>query len=262
MATAACRGSDMVLTLGPIIRHMKTLHPDEYLRLVEEARVATPDRKPGKVFRCADGYYIKLFRQKRGFSSTIYSPYMQRFCRAARRLAELGIPTVRVVDAFRVKGMRQHAVKYVGLEGRPLRAHLNDPRTTPAERDRLLTGHARFLARLHEKGVYFRAIHLNNVIALPDGSFGLIDLADCHFFDHALSEWQRARNFKPPMRYDVDRIALESFGLSRFITVYMDAARLPERSRVRFLADLAPLHPSLGEAATMLLRDELPVKAV
>lgn len=240
---------------------MKTLQPDEYLRLVEEARVASSDRKPGKVFRCADGCYIKLFRQKRGLSSTLYSPYMQRFCRAARRLAELGIPTVRVVDAFRVKGMRQHAVKYEGLAGRPLRAHLNDPKTTPVERDRLLTGHARFLALLHEKGVYFRAIHLNNVIDLPDGSFGLIDLADCHFFDQPLSEWRRARNFKPPMRYDVDRQVLEGFGLDRFIAMYLEAAGLPERSRTRFLADLAPLHPSLGEAATMLLHHAAPARA-
>ena len=52
---------------------------------------------------------------------------------------------------------------------------------------------------LHEKGIYFRSMHLANVILTPDGTLGLIDISDMKTFHRPL------RNFKHVLRYEQDR---------------------------------------------------------
>ena len=40
-----------------------------------------------------------------------------------------------------------------------------------------------FVRELHRKGIYFRSLHLGNIILTPQGSLGLIDIADMRFLD-------------------------------------------------------------------------------
>jgi hypothetical protein len=61
------------------------------------------------------------------------------------------------------------------------------------------------MAQLHEQGVYFRSLHLGNVLVLDDGEFGLIDLADMRIYPSSLSSSLRLRNLRHMQRYTVDR---------------------------------------------------------
>lgn len=64
---------------------------------------------------------------------------------------------------------------------------------------------ASLIAALHAKGVYFRSLHLGNVVRTPEGRMGLIDIADLRVQRSALSAAQRIRNFKHLLRYEQDR---------------------------------------------------------
>ncbi len=66
-------------------------------------------------------------------------------------------------------------------------------------------GLAGFLAHLHDRGIYFRALHPGNVLRLDSGSFGLIDVTDVRFFILALTRHLRARNLSRLMYYKKHR---------------------------------------------------------
>ena len=89
------------------------------------------------------------------------------------------------------------------------------------------------IARLHERGVYFRSLHLGNVVQTPQGELGLIDIADMKTQRRALGRTQRKRNFAHMLRYAEDRqwlLADEggelSEGYLRHGTVRWDAREL------------------------------------
>ncbi|HZJ92281.1 MAG TPA: toluene tolerance protein, partial [Thiopseudomonas sp.] len=54
-------------------------------------------------------------------------------------------------------------------------------------------------------GVYFRSIHLGNVVLTPECELGLIDISDMKIFRRPLSKWQRKRNFEHMVRDERDR---------------------------------------------------------
>ena len=61
------------------------------------------------------------------------------------------------------------------------------------------------IRQLHRSGVYFRSLHLGNVLVLEDGEFGLIDLADLRIYPTPLSLSMRQRNLRHMQRYTVDK---------------------------------------------------------
>ncbi len=192
---------------------------DQYGPLTHGATVLSRDRHGDKVLQLADGRVLKLFRRKRRFSSSLFRPYARRFADAANRLAQLNIPAVKVHEVRRVPHIQRDIVIYDFLPGRTLRE-------AATEDAKLMEPMARFLAQLHAGGVYFRAIHLGNVLLLPDGRLGLIDLSEARFRRGPLPVGLRVRNFKPLMRYPEDSAALQSFGLGRFLDCYLAASSL------------------------------------
>lgn len=84
---------------------------------------------------------------------------------------------------------------------------------------------ARFVARLHERGVYFRSLHFANLVVVSGGELGLIDVADVAFSSRPLARQSRLRNFEHLWRYREDVEVLETFGLARFVAAYV--AELP-----------------------------------
>jgi hypothetical protein len=97
----------------------------------------------------------------------------------------------------------------------------------------------RFFAELHDKGVFFRSIHLNNVIVSDDlNTLGLIDLADMKISSKSLSRPMRLRNFKHLTRYKADQESIKTFGLDRFIDIYFSCNSLSESDKPEFLAEL------------------------
>ncbi|MFO7753528.1 MAG: hypothetical protein R6V41_10460, partial [Desulfobacteraceae bacterium] len=92
------------------------------------------------------------------------------------------------------------------------------------EKTALVKQFAAFLADLHAKGIYFRSIHLNNVILTPEGGFGLIDISDLHYWGLPLTISKRVRNFRPIFKCDQDRKIFEGVSIEFFLDCYVENA--------------------------------------
>jgi hypothetical protein len=62
----------------------------------------------------------------------------------------------------------------------------------------------RFVAQLHNQGIYFRSLHLGNVVMTPDNELGLIDIADMRTLRRPLRKSLCLRNFQHMRRYQQD----------------------------------------------------------
>jgi tRNA A-37 threonylcarbamoyl transferase component Bud32 len=169
---------------------LQTLSHDAYLALRASATVVERDLHGEKVLRLEDGNYLKLFRRKRLLSSAAWYPYAQRFADNAAELRQRGIPCPEVVDVFRIAGFSRDAVRYIPLAGRTLRQVIETDATPQDLPEKL----GRFVARLHGSGIYFRSLHLGNILLTPSGALGLIDVADLRTQSRALDSNQRKRN--------------------------------------------------------------------
>jgi len=225
---------------------VKNLSIRDYDRLTAGARVLSEDRHGPKVLELTDGSVLKLFRRKRLLSTALFYPYAARFARAAKGLAKRGVRCVRVTRVARVAPLKRDVVGYDYLPGNPLRAELVDAMGDADRLAALLQQQARYAAELHDKRIYFRAIHFNNVIVCPDGELGLIDISEARVGKLPLSPGKRARNFRPMVKYDEDRAALQRYGVQRFVEDYLEAARMTDAQTRRFRKALAKVDPLLA----------------
>lgn len=200
---------------------MQALNHLAYLALREGARVIEADGSGDKVLILADGSMLKFFRRKRLISSALVFPYAKRFARNAQALRQRHIPCPEVLAVYRVPSIMRDAVHYQPLPGQTVRQLFSDS-STPGLRKEL----GAFIAGLHAKGVYFRSLHLGNVVVTPEQHIGLIDIADMTCQRRALSTSKRLRNFQHMLRYTQDVQWLAADGAQAFLDGYeaeMDA---------------------------------------
>lgn len=198
---------------------MLTISHDAYLALRAHAAVIERDAFGDKVLRQADGGYLKLFRRKRWLSSAAWYPYAQRFADNAQGLRALGIPCPEVTGVYRIPSAERDAVTYRPLAGDTLRARAVRDGSLPCS---LIAQLGAFIARLHAGGVYFRSVHLGNVVLCPDGRLGLIDVADMRIYRRPLWRGERVRNFRHLLRASGDRQALLPDGGEALFAAYGD----------------------------------------
>jgi tRNA A-37 threonylcarbamoyl transferase component Bud32 len=181
---------------------MQRLSKEQYERLRAEAQVLEKDGHGDKVLRLADGTFLKLFRRKSWLSKTTFYPPAKRFAANAQALTKRGIPCPRIIQLYRLGDPPRSIVHYEPLAGTTLRdlVHQNDE----SELHDLFQELAKFVTQLHEKGVYFRSLHLGNIVLTPENSFGLIDISDMRCLDRPLSQYMRRRNYKHLLRYAND----------------------------------------------------------
>lgn len=191
---------------------MKQLSLDELNSLLLNSTIIQEGHSGPKVYRLVNGHYFKILRLKSYISSAVFYHYADRFMKNAKKLSKLGIATVRPVELYLLpvdfvrKSKRTKAVEYIGLPGKILR-DLIDSSSSFIEHERLISEFARFIAKLHNLGVYFKAIHFGNVVyneQLED-KFGLIDIDNMYFYSKPLSCNLRLRNFKPMFSYELDK---------------------------------------------------------
>src|SRR6056297_1861716 len=89
---------------------MKKLSRQDYEAMREGAAVIEADRYGDKVLLLADGTYLKLFRVKRLFSAARFYPYSRRFVANVGKLIRKGIPTVTVINTYKIPSLRRTAV--------------------------------------------------------------------------------------------------------------------------------------------------------
>ncbi|WP_019339921.1 O-antigen ligase family protein [Stutzerimonas stutzeri] len=203
----------------------RTLSRGQLNELLQTARVIEEDGHGVKVAELADGNYLKLFRRKRMVSSALWSPPSRRFAENAKQLQSLGV-TVPSIDCFiRIPSARLEGIIYRPLPGDTLRNHWRNLGDT--ERDQDIRQFGAFLGQLHQLGIYFRSLHLGNVLKQPDGSLGLIDVADMIISQHALSSSKRRRNLTHMLRYREDSQWLTVQHISALTSGYADQCGQP-----------------------------------
>ncbi|MCF7534517.1 lipopolysaccharide kinase InaA family protein [Pseudomonas petrae] len=196
------------------------MHPMEhsaYLALRENATVLEADGSGDKVLLLEDGTILKLFRRKRLISSALLFPYAQRFADNIDALKKRAVPCPEVIATYRIASISRDAVRYTPLPGLTIRQVLKEHGESAPLRAELGT----FIAHLHDRGVYFRSLHLGNVILTPESKLGLIDISDMKCQRRGLSDSKRLRNFQHLLRYKEDRAWLvESDTGVAFISAY------------------------------------------
>ncbi len=181
---------------------MHKLDHNDDLALRENCKVIEQDGFGDKVMILQDGTFLKLFRRKRLITSAAIWPYAQRFADNAKKLEELGIPCPKIIQVYRIPSIERDGVHYHPLPGTTLRDLYRGDLEYPADlRERFL----KFVEHIQDLGVYFRSIHLGNVVLTPENEIGLIDISDMKVFSRPLSQWQRKRNFVHMVKDEQDK---------------------------------------------------------
>lgn len=170
---------------------MQILQHDDYQALREGGKVIEQDGHGDKVIILADGTFLKLFRRKRLISSAAIWPYAQRFADNAARLKELGIPCPEIINIYRIPSIQRDAVHYHPLPGLTLRQLRDGEGDCPEDiRERFWE----FVDKVQDLGIYFRSMHLGNVVLTPEGELGLIDISDMKVYRKPLNNRLKKRN--------------------------------------------------------------------
>lgn len=203
---------------------MQNIQQEGYNQLREGAKVLEQDSHGEKVLLLGDGSILKLFRRKYVVSSALLYPYAKRFANNAEALHRRNVPCPEIIAVYRIPSIARDAVHYQPLPGVSLRQIRTQNRPCP---DNLFDLLGRFTAGLHYQGIYFRSIHLGNVILTPQNELGLIDIADLQHQKRPLGKYKIKRNFKHMLRDDVDSQWLLSNSHGNLFTAYQaEAERL------------------------------------
>jgi len=159
----------------------------------------------------------KLWYPRGRWSSDRIWPYSERFRHALVKLRALGICVPQERAHGRVQGSVVRFVIYEWFEGAPVRSLLPDVR---------LKAIAAFVAQLHAKGVFFRGLHLGNILARESGDFALIDVADTKFLDRPLPLRMRERNLGILCAHMADLAYMQEGNWSELVMDYCRAANL------------------------------------
>lgn len=167
-------------------------------QLIEGASILEADSYGPKVYLLENGNILKLFRRKRLFSSALLRPYSTRFINNAARLQALGVPTLEVLACYTLPNPGMTAVLYRPLPGKTLRQLSNQDDFSWQQ---ALPALVELIRSLHAQGVYFRSLHLGNIVVTPENEMGLIDVADMRFLRAPLPRRLARRNLQHFARY-------------------------------------------------------------
>lgn len=189
---------------------------------LEHGTVLEKDSRGPKVVLLRNGLILKIFHTRRHPWLARITPPAERFAQNAATLEKQGIPAPEIVEALWLdRGKGLSACTYQPLPGTSLETLL---REEPTQMDNLIPELATFIFRLHQQGIYFRSLHLGNVLLLPGGGFGLIDFLDLIKKRRRLNDWEAKRNLDHLRRY-LQRRKISGFPIDRLIDNYSATAR-------------------------------------
>ena len=193
----------------------------ELARLQASGKTLEQDKRGIKVTLLPDGNILKLFRLHGWFSSSLIYSNARSFCRNAQRLKKLGIATISDYQLFHFAKSTDTAVIYQPLAGNTIRNLLKAGQFN----DDLARDFGRFVADLHQQGIYFKSLHCGNIVKTSYG-FGLIDIADMKIYPWSLWYSTCKRSFDRLMRYQEDAQHLNQHGWYEIIMqTYLDAKK-------------------------------------
>lgn len=193
------------------------LTEDQYHHLLKSAKeILEQDQHGLKVVRLENGNVLKIFRVKQLISSARIYSYARSFCRNAERLKLLGVPTVQIKNLYHFKESSNTVVVYQPLEGKTVKQLLNEKCMDESLAEQL----GQFIAHLHDTGIYFRGLHIGNIVLTPAGDFGLIDISEMSIFPWRLGCRRRLRNFARFWRVFEDKYTFGYSGIHYLIKGY------------------------------------------
>jgi len=185
-----------------------------------EGKVLEKDARGPKVLALADGSFLKIFyTRRRPFLARLF-PYAARFARNLAMLRDAGFNVPEIIETFWLdKSTGLSGCLYQPLPGVSMESVF---RTDPYLIKKHLPELANFIKSLHKSGIYFRSLHIGNIILLPNGSFGLIDVLDLQNKRAPLGRSLVSRNFGH-LRNHLKRKKLEEFPIEELIKLYTNA---------------------------------------
>ncbi len=201
---------------------MRIVSVQELENWLASGKVLEQDGRGPKVIRLSDEQILKFFRPRRRFWLARLMPQAPRFKHNATRLSNLGIRVPMVSECFWLdKSQAVSGCSYIPLPGHSLEQLYQ---RAGSEFEALLPAFAAFIYSLHQRGIYFRSLHLGNVLQLPDGNFGLIDFLDIHFKRAPLGQRLVARNLEHLRSY-LQRNQMGDFPWSKLQSAYAQIAQ-------------------------------------
>lgn len=178
--------------------YMLKLTAEQHQARIAGGKILEADGQGPKVLALSNGTMAKLFRRRTGVTSDKLRSYSRRFMRNAIKLNKAGVATLTPLERYRVINEAMDVVIYQPLPGDSLKDLC---REQPESIDnKLVANFGQYIAELHQRGIFFRSLHLGNVLRTSNSQFGLIDIADLKIQRLKLSGAQRLRNFKHLIR--------------------------------------------------------------
>ena len=203
---------------------MRIVTANELQDWLSQGELLEKDSHGPKVVRLPDGSLLKIFRSRRNPLLARLRPDARRFAERAERLQALGIATPNIREcAWIDRHAAVSACLYAPLAGLPLDKLFRDQRD---EFDRRLPQLAAYILKLHRLGIYFRSLHLGNILQLPGGDYGLIDILVLQHKRRPLNRWQIQRNFQHLRRY-LKRKQLADFPIEHLLELYQNNQHKP-----------------------------------
>lgn len=202
---------------------MRIVTANELQGWLSAGDVLEKDSKGPKVIRLPEGDIVKIFRSRRLPLIARLRPDSRRFAERAEHLQRLGIKTPSIRESCWIdRDQAVSACLYRPLEGTPLDKLFHNSR---ARFDALLPQLGRYIYQLHQRGIYFRSLHLGNVLYTPEGDFGLIDFLDIRFKNRPLRPTLIRRNFEHLRGYLLRR-SVQNFPWDDLMRCYDEASKV------------------------------------
>ena len=198
---------------------MRIVTVQELENWLAEGKVLEKDARGPKVLELVNGSFLKIFyTRRRPFLARLF-PYAERFARNLAILRGAGFHVPEVIDTFWIdKSAGLSGCLYQPLPGSSIESIF---RADPNLIKQHLPALANFIKSLHQKGIYFRSLHIGNIILLPNGSLGLIDVLDLQKKRSPLGPNLIRRNFDH-LHNHLKRKKLEKFPIQELLKLYGD----------------------------------------
>ena len=199
---------------------MRIISANELQEWLSQGRWIEQDGRGPKVVALPDRRLLKIFRPRRRLWLARLRPQARRFADNAERLHALGISVPRAADlGWLERASATSFCLYSPLPGQSLDKLFMHER---ARFETLLPQLAGFIRELHAKGIYFRSLHLGNILLLPEGGFGLIDFLDLRIKHRPLHRLLVRRNLNHLRSY-LRRSGIEDFPWTELLELYQQA---------------------------------------
>jgi len=209
----------MFQSLKIAFKKSESLSQAQLHKLISSAtKVYEQDRYGVKVAQLADGSILKIFRVKRFWSGAQVYSYARRFCRNVTRLNERHIPVPQVINLYHIPATNLSAVRYIPLSGKTIKELMKSGQIDT----KLAYKVGQFIAQIHALGIYFRGLHVGNIVLTPSGELGLIDVSELSIY-WRLSRYRRLRNFARFWRTKEDQLGFGSLNIDSLIKGYLSS---------------------------------------